>query len=123
MSLWDYYQTTKQTTNRLTAEGDDYVRFILSRVPPSELWAQLAEEATELAHAALKLRRSVGGANPTPVTPDDAFRAVIEELADVTLLAHILRLYEHPDDIAKIGDYKLFRWVSRIREYDVETEA
>lgn len=113
MSLWDYYQTTDQ---QITAECDDYVRSILSRVPPNELWAQLAEEATELAHAALKLRRSVGGANPTPVTPDDAYRAVVEELADVMLLAHILRLDEHSDDIVRIGDYKLRRWVSRLIE-------
>ena len=36
-------------------------------LPKTEILAQLAEEAAELAQAALKLRRSLDGTNPTPV--------------------------------------------------------
>ena len=43
----------------------DVIREIL---PQEELLAQLAEEASELAHAALKLRRVYDGRNYTPVT-------------------------------------------------------
>lgn len=48
-----------------------------------ELLAQLAEEAAELAQAALKLRRAYTGINPTPVTRRAAYNALLEELADV----------------------------------------
>ena len=35
-------------------------------LPETEILAQLAEEASELAQAALKLRRALDGTNPTP---------------------------------------------------------
>ena len=35
-------------------------------LPKTEILAQLAEEASELAQAALKLRRALDGTNPTP---------------------------------------------------------
>lgn len=38
-----------------------------------ELLAQLAEECSEAAQAALKLRRAGSGENPTPVSEEDAF--------------------------------------------------
>lgn len=89
--------------------------FVRAAVPPSELWAQLAEEATELAHAALKLRRSIGEVNPTPVKPDEAFGAVMEEIADVTLLIHVLQLDLSPDAIEMTGRRKLLRWCDRLK--------
>lgn len=44
-------------------EGSRKIHEILGE---SELLAQLAEEAAELAQAALKLRRALDGSNPTP---------------------------------------------------------
>lgn len=35
-------------------------------LPKTEILAQLAEKASELAQAALKLRRALDGTNPTP---------------------------------------------------------
>lgn len=96
--------------------------FIRATVPPGELWAQLAEEATELAHAALKLRRSTGGANPTPVEPDAAFGQVMEEVADVTLLLHVLQLDTTPDALQVCMDSKLLRWRNRLEESMIERE-
>ena len=52
-----------------------------------ELLAGLAEEAAELAQAALKLRRTLDGRNPTPVSTGDASRKLNEEFADVLLCA------------------------------------
>lgn len=49
-----------------------------------ELLAQLTEECSEAAQAALKLRRAGSGENPTPVSEEDAFHKLIEELADVS---------------------------------------
>ena len=91
-------------------EQMNYLEIVRGKLSDPELLAQLAEEATELAHAALKLRRSTGGANPTPVEPDEAFGAVMEEIADVTLLIHVLQLDLSPDAIEVTGRRKLLRW-------------
>ena len=45
---------------------------IKKKLPLTELLAGLAEECTELAQAALKLRRVFDKTNPTPVTETDA---------------------------------------------------
>lgn len=37
-------------------------------LPKAEVLAQMAEELTEAAQAALKLRRAMDGANPTPIS-------------------------------------------------------
>ena len=57
-----------------------------------ELLAGLAEEATELAQAALKMRRTLDKSNPTPMTTGDASRNLNEEFADVLLCAAVLGL-------------------------------
>lgn len=49
------------------------IEYIRSRLSDAEQMAGLEEEATELAHAALKLRRVIDGSNPTPVTEEEAF--------------------------------------------------
>jgi NTP pyrophosphatase (non-canonical NTP hydrolase) len=84
--------------------------------------AQLAEEAIELAHAALKFRRATGEMNPTPVTPEDAYAAVMEELADVTLLVRILALDRRPAEVEEICRRKLFRWRDRLLKASEEQE-
>ena len=99
----------------------DYIR---EQVPQSELLAQLAEEAIELAHAALKLRRVYDGTNPTPVKRSEAFANLKEELADVELLLMVLG-YDRGMLISekhRIMDAKLQRWVSRLKEKE-RTEA
>lgn len=45
----------------------------------------LAEEATELAHAALKLARKIRNQNPTPVDYEELYSHLDEESADVRL--------------------------------------
>lgn len=90
---------------------------IRDAIPEDELLAQLAEEAAELAHAALKLRRSINGKNPTPVTPTQAEENLIEELADVKLCAEILdRWTRIADQIDGIAESKLGRWAKRLEE-------
>lgn len=126
MSMMDYYETpTGRNPKQIKAmrERLNALAFIRATVPPCELWAQLAEEATELAHAALKLRRATGGANPTPVEPSDAFGQVMEEIADVTLLIHVLQLDTTPDALRASMDYKLLRWRGRLEESIIEREG
>ena len=90
---------------------------ILWNLGEEELLCQLAEEAAELAQAALKLRRCITGKNPTPVTPMQAEANLVEELADVQLVTEVLnrgkRIQKQLDSIA---ESKLERWNQRIEE-------
>lgn len=89
--------------------------YIVGTVPQGEIMAQLAEEATELAHATLKLRRALEGTkNPTPVDLPAAIVAVREEIADVWLVAQLLGLDRNPDEIEAIMTRKLLRWADRL---------
>lgn len=85
------------------------IEYIRENVPQAELLAQLAEEATELAHAALKLRRVYDGTNPTPVKRSEAYDNLKEEIADVELLLTVLHLDMSVNlfDYNKIGNAKL----------------
>jgi phosphoribosyl-ATP pyrophosphohydrolase len=67
---------------------------IVFRLPEAAVLEQMAEEAAELAKAALKLARIRRGENPTPVTEDEAYRALCEEMADVAVCAKVLMEYE-----------------------------
>lgn len=58
-------------------------------LPKAEVLAQMAEELTEAAQAALKLRRAMDGANPTPISVDTGMKNLIEELADCQLCEDI----------------------------------
>ena len=53
-------------------------------LPKTEILAQLAEEASELAQAALKLRRALDGTNPTPKSVAECEANLIEEFADIS---------------------------------------
>ena len=74
------------------------------------LYELLAEEAIELAHAALKQARILRGENPTPLTSDKVMQNIIEEYSDVTQCARILDLYIDEDQISR----KHERWVGRL---------
>lgn len=84
---------------------------------------QLAEEASELSQAALKLIRARHDDNPTPVTAEEAWDRLIEEHADVCLSLDVVK--EHlPEDvqcrlldtITYIKLDKSDRWLGRLRE-------
>ena len=90
---------------------------IRAALPEDELLAQLAEEAAELAHAALKLRRCGSKINPTPIMPLEAEANLIEELADVKLCAEVLdRGTKIANQIDGIAESKLGRWAKRLEE-------
>ena len=86
------------------------IKSISSRTKTVTLLDQLAEEATELAHAALKASRIMRGENPTPVTLRDAEAMVTEEWTDLCLVADVIGLSLDED----IYDSKTQRWISRL---------
>lgn len=83
-----------------------------------DLLCQLAEEASELAQAALKLKRAMEGTNPTPKSVEECVANMDEEIADVYLL--ILQLgYSKPEHITtqvRIAEQKEERWLKRLEE-------
>lgn len=78
----------------------------------SELLAGMAEEAAELAQAALKLRRTIDGRNPTPVSPEEASHKLNEEFADVVLCAAALGLDR--EEVERFIREKAARWFMRL---------
>lgn len=90
------------------------IEYIREQLSQEELLCQLAEEASELAQAALKLRRVYDGSNPTPVSLADALERLHEEIADVRLCLMVLG-YEFDTQKAQvIIDTKLKRWARRL---------
>ena len=90
------------------------MNIITQKVPVTELLAGLAEEASELAQAALKLRRVYDGTNPTPVKEEDAQERLYEEMADVKLYCSMLKV-----NVKYISDMMLSkqkRWERRLME-------
>ena len=83
---------------------------VRDKVSMPALYAMLAEEAAELAHAACKAFRYTEGSNPTPLSSDDIYDKLIEELSDVTLITHILGIQPNEN----IMQAKLQRWEERL---------
>ena len=88
--------------------------------------AQLAEEASELAQAALKLRRALDGTNPTPKSVAECEANLMEEFADISNAVTALcdawfgdnldSEREFWDAEREIEDAKYKRWLSRLEE-------
>ena len=77
---------------------------------------QLAEEAAELAHAALKLSRILRGESPTPVSEAEAREALVREIADVMVCTDALTDTRMLRDIGTYCTAKKDRWEQRLRQ-------
>lgn len=90
---------------------------IVSQIGEGAALEQLAEEATELAQAALKLARIVRHENPTPVDYETAFYSLLEELGDVRLCTKVLE-EKYGRLITIRGEReKLKRWQQRLDDF------
>ena len=97
---------------------------IVEKVGVEEVLAQLAEEASELSQAALKLRRKLTDKNPTPTRIEICSDNFTEEIADVMLCLNILgwlTTYKR-GKIEEIKEYKLNRWLERLKEVEENAE-
>lgn len=88
---------------------------IIDKVGESAILEQLAEECVELAKAALKLSRVMRKENPTPVTVNDAFDNLVEEIGDVRLLLRVTDFMYDGITTQDMEEYKLQRWKNRIK--------
>ena len=101
------------STDTLALSPD--ILFVRDQLSPADQFGQVAEEAVELAHAAMKMQRILNGTNPTPVTEKDAMGKVMEEICDLYNALEVLKLdvnlkYEG------IRKKKMARWVERIKK-------
>jgi hypothetical protein len=85
---------------------------ILEQIGEAATWEQLAEEAVELAHAALKVARIVRGENPTPKHYGEAVDKCYEEFTDLQIMADELKVQPVPWIMAQ----KIERFWKRIDE-------
>lgn len=106
------------------------IQYVRDRIPPSEVFAQLAEEAAELSQAASKTARILRGLNPTPVTLSESVDNIEEELADVGLCIDVIQTNLWGDGVTMrtimddTKQTKLNRWVCRLRDlYDHKGES
>ena len=93
-------------------------------LPKTEILAQLAEEASELTQAALKLRRALDGTNPTPKSVEECQKEFEEEYADVV---NCIIALDCMDDAAfermrKIQHEKEARWLYRLEAKEQSDE-
>ena len=103
--------------------SNKHISFIRDHVSSSEVLCQLAEECSELAHAALKLRRTYDNGNPTPVTSKEAFERVEEEVADVNLCLRVLGFGLGLDYYEDMMDFKSARWVNRLKQKERDPDG
>lgn len=100
------------------------VEYIRDRVPVGDRLAQVAEEACELAQAALKLKRVYEDTNPADMTFEDAYNGVMEEWADLSVACSVAfgsgtdePFPNHPwawRYIVETCHAKLDRWATRL---------
>lgn len=91
--------------------------YLVEKVGQLGVLLALAEEASELSNAALKLARARKLImHPTPVPEDEALMNIIEEYNDVVVCALVLEKFDVPivkPDLKRITK-KLKRWYDRI---------
>lgn len=78
----------------------------------TELLAQAAEEAIEYAHALLKYRRAIDGANPTNISILEAEEHLQEEVGDLLLLVYMVGV--DAGEAAATIYKKIPRWKKRL---------
>lgn len=101
----------------------DIIGEIKEQIDTYNRLTQLAEEAAELAQAALKYRRAIqttlGDENisPTPKTTEEAYYGLAEECSDVMLAVLATSRYLISNEIML---NKAKRWLDRLKQYQDE---
>ena len=103
----------------------DNIDYIANNISELAVLMALAEEASELSKAAMKLARAKGLLdNPTPISVEQAEANLIEEYNDVlncvTILDKVSGL-SLKDDFA-LRPSKYLRWAERIKNYKTKLE-
>lgn len=95
--------------------GDKEMVCIADEIGRPALLEGLAEEAAELAKAALKLSRKLRGENPTPMTEKECILNLTEEIADIELyIGQLVGDVVDRKELEGIRGIKHLRWISRL---------
>ena len=103
------------------SDYEKYRNFLIGKLDERTLLEQLAEEASELAQAALKLIRAKGlSNNVTPKTEHEVIQNIVEEMRDrtifITLLCYkdkkLLAAVFNSEDVENSPKWK--RWAERL---------
>ena len=98
------------------------LEYIAANLSDEDVLCQIAEEASELAKAALKLRRAITQTNPAPVTVDEAIENLLEEYGDTvgSFLVWAMKNGLYGEDVYEMSneniESKYDRWADRIKE-------
>ncbi len=114
---WDDRAVKVSPRSHAMLTNEEKLLSLAGRLSLPALMEQTAEEAAELAQAALKLSRIERGENPTPVTFEQAWNHLAEEIADVKLCIDVLEA-GWPNivlEAEKVKQEKLDRWIERWR--------
>ena len=99
----------------------NYMDYILNKLDERTLLEQLAEEASELSQAALKLIRAKGlSENVTPKTEDGVMQNLAEKMMDCSIVMALLSLKDkkirtavhHSEGVSENLKWK--RWAERL---------
>lgn len=119
--IWYYYdhdtELSWSNAGFVEIDGVHASEYITKSIGLPAVLEQVAEEADELSHAALKLARALRGENPTPVSVEEAYAKLLEELGDVRLCTDTLKYTYGPMDTSETELKKQIRWVDRIEEH------
>lgn len=99
-------------------QGNQYfekLQIVQGKLDKRALLEGLAEEASELAQAALKLIRAMGSSkNVTPTSEKEAWEHLYEEIADVENCTNALEICD--EDFLDIQQEKMISWADRLEE-------
>lgn len=97
------------------------LEYIAANLSDEDILCQIAEEAAELAQAALKLRRAISQTNPTPITVGEAVDNLFEEYGDTVGAFRVWAKKNNLDnEIYETSNENIYskydRWTDRIKE-------
>lgn len=97
------------------------LEYIAANLSDEDILCQIAEEAAELAKAALKLRRAISQTNPTPMTVGEAVDNLFEEYGDTVGAFRVWAKKNNLDnEIYETSNENIYskyaRWAQRIKE-------
>lgn len=89
--------------------------YISAFLTTHEKWGQLAEEASELSQAALKMQRLFMPTNKPRKTYAECLSNVYEEIADILVCLDVLEIRQDTDEINRVRSEKERRWARGIK--------
>lgn len=124
-----YFGNTVITNALRRFPGGYYEIAKILDVQMKESETQFGRSGEELAQAALKLRRALDGANPTPKDVEECEMNLLEELADIKVAFTVYLADSKPciksrvsEEINKTAEIKLDRWLSRLEAKEQSNE-